>query len=141
MNTEVAIYDARATQPEQVLADIHGGEGTANTERGLDAVLILLESQKAFDYGFQLPRNHGLGVVVSFPAQGINFSARDMVFRQIQLVGIISGRQSNMWEMLRFAAKHGVRAVAKTYPLANLNDLVEKYHKCLGGKLVVEMAL
>ena len=141
LNTGAAIYDARATQPEEVLAHIHGGEGKANAERGLDAVLILPESQKAFDYGLQLPRNHGLGVVVSFPAQGFNFSARDMVFRQIQLVGILPGRQSNMREMLRFAAEHGVRAVTKTYPLAKLNDLVEEYHKGLGGKLVVDMTL
>lgn len=141
LDTGAEIYDARATQPNEVLAHIHGGEGKANAERGLDAVLILPESQKAFDYGFQLLKNHGLGVVVSFPAQGFNFPARDMVFRQIQLVGILPGRQSNMREMLRFAAEHGVRAVTKTYPLAKLNDLVEQYHKRLGGKLVVNMSL
>ena len=141
LNTGAAIFDARVTQPDEVLAHIHGGEGRANAERGLEAVLILPESQKAFDYGFQLLKNHGLGVVVSFPAQGLSFSARNMVFRQLQLVGILPGRQSSMREMLKFTAEHDVRSVTKTYPLAKLNDLVEEYHKCLGGKLVVDMSL
>ena len=141
MDIGAAIFDARVTQPEDVLAQLFDDEGKASAERGVDAVLILPESQKAFDHVISLLRNHGLGVVVSFPSQEFTFSARDMVFRQIELVGMLPGRQSVMRAMLRFAAEFNVRAVSRIFSLEGLNELVVEYHGGGGGKLVVDMAL
>ena len=42
-------------------------------------------------------------------------------------------------EMLGFAAEHGVKAIVHQYPLADLNGLVEQYHRGGGGKLVIDM--
>jgi hypothetical protein len=44
-------------------------------------------------------------------------------------------------QMLAFAAAKNVRAVKRTYPLRELNGLVEEYKKGKGGKLVVDMIL
>jgi D-arabinose 1-dehydrogenase-like Zn-dependent alcohol dehydrogenase len=141
LNTGAAIFDARETDPEDVLTQIDGGEVKAQLERGLDAVFILPESQQAFDYGFKLLRNDGICMVISFPLQGFHFSARDVVFRGIKIMGVLPGGQATMRDMLRFAADHGIRAVLKTYPLAELNELVREYNKGGGGKLVVDMSL
>ena len=56
-------------------------------------------------------------------------------------MGLTPGGQSMMRDMLTFAAEHGVRAVRKTFPLTDLNELVHEYNKGKGGKLVVDMHL
>jgi D-arabinose 1-dehydrogenase-like Zn-dependent alcohol dehydrogenase len=141
LDTGASIFDARVTDPEDVLTQIDGGEVKEQSERGLEAVFILPESQRAFDYGFRLLRNNGVCMVVSFPTQGFHFSARDVVFRGIKIMGLIPGGQSMMRDMLTFAAEHGVRAVRKTFTLVDLNELVQEYNKGEGGKLVVDMHL
>lgn len=107
----------------------------------LDAVIILPESQKAFDYGVGLLKNHGTCIVVSFPREGFHLSSRDLVFRDIKVRGSLVGSNKTLREMLEFAAYHGVQATIKTFPLEGLNELVEEYDKAEGGKLVVDMTL
>jgi len=80
-------------------------------------------------------------VVVSFPENGFNVSARDLVFRDISVVGTLLGNNSDLQEMVSFASKHNVKAVSKTFALKQLNDLVDEYNKGGGGKLVVDMAI
>lgn len=108
---------------------------------GLDAVIILPESQKAFDYGVSLLKNHGKCVVVSFPKSPIQFNSQDLVFRQISVVGSLVGSNVMLHEMMRFAANNSIRAITRRYSLRSLNKLVEDYHKGTGGKLVVDSSL
>ncbi|KAK0629392.1 chaperonin 10-like protein [Bombardia bombarda] len=140
--TETRIVDARVEEAADLVAQL--GEEDQKTHRGdmgVDAVIILPESQRAFDYGVALLRNHGKCVVVSFPEKGFHVSARDVVFRDISVAGSLVGSNKVLGEMLAFAAEHGVRARIKTFSLARLNHLVEEYHKGEGGKLVVDMEL
>lgn len=58
---------------------------------GLDAVIVLPESQKAYQYGVDMPKDHGICVVVSFPNQGFVVSTQDLVFRDITVIGSLSG--------------------------------------------------
>jgi D-arabinose 1-dehydrogenase-like Zn-dependent alcohol dehydrogenase len=108
-------------------------------ERGCDASIVLPEAQAAFNFGMGILRNHGTCVVVSFPKEGWSFQPRDVVFRHINIVGVLVGRNKQLREMLNFAAETGVRAKIRTYALKDLNTLVEDYHKGAGGKLVVDM--
>lgn len=126
---QVRIVDARKKTVEQLVED----EGT------VDAVIILPESQEAFDYGMGMVRDHGKCVVVSFPEAGFHVSARDFVFRDITIVGSLVGSIKTLRETLEFAAEHRVRAKIKTFPLTQLNELVEAYHRGDGGKLVVDV--
>lgn len=137
---EVAIVDARATEAADVVVDLGRVDGKQDRgDMGLDAVLILPESQEAFDYGVALLRNHGKCVVVSFPKEGFRVAATDVVFRDISIVGSLVGSNKMLRETVKFADQHDVRAQIKTYPLSRLNDLVDEYHKGEGGKLVVDM--
>jgi D-arabinose 1-dehydrogenase-like Zn-dependent alcohol dehydrogenase len=142
LQTGAEVFDARVTEAQEVLKQIgEAGVGKAKGEGGLDAVLMLPENQKGFDFGMKLLRNHGICVVLSFPKDGFHVSAEDLVFRDIQVVGSLIGRNKVLKEMLAFAAEHNVRATTKTFPLAKLNDLVDEYKLMSGGKLVVDMAL
>ncbi|KAK3688061.1 chaperonin 10-like protein [Podospora appendiculata] len=142
MRDQVRIVDARTETADAVVASI-GAEGGKELrgEMGVDAVVILPESQAAFDYGVALLKNHGKCVVVSFPEKGFHVSARDLVFRDVSIVGSLVGSNRLLREMLDFAATHGVKARIKAFPLERLNELVAEYHKGEGGKLVVDMAL
>lgn len=140
LKTKANIVDARSTAAEDVVQTIGKEDGKEDhADMGLDAVIILPESQVSFDYGVKLLRNHGVCVVVSFPENGFHVSARDLVFRDIQVVGSLLGSNTTLREMVNFAAKHGVKAVKKTFSLEKLNDLVDEYNKGGGGKLVVDM--
>lgn len=110
-------------------------------ELGLDAAIILPESQAAFDTGMKLLKNHSTMVIVSFPKNGFHFSAHDLVFRDITLVGSLVGRNYQLSEMLSFCQRFKISADVKTFPLSHINRLVEEYHKGVSGKLVVDMEL
>jgi D-arabinose 1-dehydrogenase-like Zn-dependent alcohol dehydrogenase len=142
LNTGARIIDARSDKAADIVQQFGAEDGNQDTgEMGVDAVIILPESQAAFDYGMTLLKTHGKCVVVSFPEKGFHISARDVVFRDISIIGSLVGSNKMLREMLDFSAEYGVRAVAKSYSLSKLNDLVEEYHKGGGGKLVIDMAL
>jgi D-arabinose 1-dehydrogenase-like Zn-dependent alcohol dehydrogenase len=87
-----------------------------------------------------LLKTHGTCVVVSFPEKGFHVSARDIVFRDIKIIGSLVGSNRMLREMLDFSAEHNIRALSKSFPLPKLNELVEEYHKGGGGKLVVDLS-
>lgn len=107
---------------------------------GLDAVVILPESQTALDYGIALLKNHGTCVVVSFPTEPFQISAQDLVFRDIGVTGSLVGSNKTLRDMLQFSAKNNVRAITYRFPFAKLNDLMETYKAGGGGKLIVDMS-
>ncbi|RYP65712.1 hypothetical protein DL771_008157 [Monosporascus sp. 5C6A] len=136
------LIDARNVDAGEVVARLGREDGKQDRgDMGLDAVIILPESQEAFDYGVSLLRNHGKCVVVSFPERGFHISARDVVFRDISITGSLVGSNKLLRETLQFAAQTSVRAVVRIFPLSRLNDLVAEYHKGGGGKLAIDMAL
>lgn len=140
IKTKATIIDARSTTADDVVQAMGQADGKQDrADMGLDAVIILPESQISFDYGVKLLRNHGTCVVVSFPLAGFHVSARDLVFRDIRVIGSLLGSNASLREMVQFAGKHGVKAIKKTFKLEDLNDLVDEYNKGEGGKLVVDM--
>ncbi|KAF4553929.1 Alcohol dehydrogenase GroES-like domain-containing protein 2 [Elsinoe fawcettii] len=142
LNTGARLIDARSQKWEDIVAELGKEDGkTLRGESGVDAVLILPESQRAFDYGIKLVKNHGICVVVSFPPSGFQFSCQDIVFRDIKIIGSLVGTAKTLRETVEFAAKHNIESILQTYPLEKLNELVEKYHEGGGGKLVVDLTL
>lgn len=139
LNTGAVLVDSNTTSPDQ-LVEIASREDSEGKSQGLHAIIILPESQNAFDYGMKILRTHGKCMLLSFPESGFHLSAKDVVFRDIQIIGSVNGSNKMLREMMEFASKHGIRAQTKTFPLAHLNQLVEEYLKGEGGKLVVDMA-
>ncbi|KAH7130227.1 alcohol dehydrogenase-like protein [Dendryphion nanum] len=142
LNTGARIVDARSEKAADIVQQLGAEDEKKDIgEMGLDAVIILPESQQGFDYGMTLLKTHGKCVVVSFPENGFHISARDIVFRDISIIGSLVGSNKMLREMLNFSAEHNIRAHIKTFPLSKLNDLVEEYHKGAGGKLVIDTSL
>ncbi|PVI04951.1 alcohol dehydrogenase-like protein [Periconia macrospinosa] len=142
LNTGARIVDARFEKAVDIVQQLGAEDGKKDRgEMGLDAVIILPETQAAFDYGMALLKSHGKCVVVSFPEDGFHISARDVVFRDISIIGSLVGSNRVLREMLNFSAEHNVRAITKSISLPRLNGLVEEYHKGEGGKLVIDMAM
>ncbi|KAF2732851.1 alcohol dehydrogenase-like protein [Polyplosphaeria fusca] len=142
LDTGARIVDAREQKAADLVQQLGAEDGKNDLgEMGLDAVIVLPESQQAFDYAMTLLKSHGTCVVVSFPENGFHISARDVVFRDISIIGSLVGSNRMLREMLNFSAEHGIRAITNSFPLSRLNDLVEEYHKGGGGKLVIDMGL
>ncbi|KAL6246521.1 hypothetical protein RBB50_006758 [Rhinocladiella similis] len=138
----VTIVDARSQQPEEVRREACGESPVGiKGEVGLDGIIVLPENQAAFDFGMALLKDHATCVVVSFPEGGFRVSGRDLIFRDIKVIGCLVGTITQLRKLLDFAVTHNVRAITKTYPLSSLNTLVEDYHAGLGGKLVVDLTL
>ena len=55
-------------------------------------MLILPESQKAFDYAAPLARKGGEVCIVSFPAGGFRISSHEVVFRDVRIRGGIPSK-------------------------------------------------
>lgn len=139
LETDAVIVDSRTQSVEDATVQFLEAAGITNTTGALDAVIILPESQKAFDYGVQLLKTHGKCVVVSFPKSGFTFSGRDVVFRDISIIGSLVGSNRTLNEMVQFAAHHDVKASTKAYEFEELNKLVEDYHRGVSSKLVLRV--
>lgn len=137
----VFISDARKEDSEVLKAMLRPASDALPTELGLDAVIFLPESQKAFDTGMKLLKNHGTMVVVSFPSEKLQISAHDLVFRDIAVVGSLVGRNHQLREMLYFVDQNGIRVHVKTFAFDRLNELKGPEHHAGGGKLVIDMTL
>lgn len=141
LKTSAKIVDARVESADEVAKQFQDSHAKHRSQMGLDAVIILPESQQAFDYGIRLLKNHSKCVVVSFPKDGFKFSCSDVVFRDISVVGSLVGSNKRLQEMLQFADHHGIKAVVREYSLDQLNELVDEYHRGGPGKLVLNMSL
>ena len=75
------VVDARKQSTQEVFEKCNNG-------LGVDAVLILPESQRAFDYAAPLARKAGTVCVVSFPVEGFKISSQEVVFRDVRIRGI-----------------------------------------------------
>lgn len=142
LGTGASIVDATAESAGDVRRRMGEEDGRGHlSEMGVDAVLILPESQTAFDYGVELVRNGGTVVVVSFPKDGFHVAASDLVFRRIRVVGSLIGSNRAMRDMFEFCRREGVKARVRTYPFDRLNELVDDYHAGVPGKLVLDMGI
>ncbi|CAG9955463.1 unnamed protein product [Clonostachys rosea f. rosea IK726] len=113
---KIHVADARRDEVKIMRAIGQDTTGVPENEIGYDAVILLPESQRAFDMGMQLLRNHGTMLVVSFPKEKLQLR-----------------------EMLDFVVKRGVSVQVKTFPFEHIHQLVDLAHQGYGGKLVVDM--
>lgn len=142
LDTGARIVDARSEKAADIVQQLGAEDGKRDLGKmGVDAVIILPESQAEFNYGMTLLKSHSKCVIVSFPEAGFHISSRDIVFRDISIIGSLVGSNRTLREMLTFSVDRGVRAVTRSFALSRLNKLVEDYNKGGGGKLVVDMSL
>ena len=121
------------------LADGQGGWCCGARADGVDTAEILVESRAGFEFGFNLLRYHGTCVAVSYAEAGFRVPSRDLMNRDIRIVGTILGSDKMLREIMEVVAEHEVKPLTTILPSERLNELVEGYRKCKGGKFVVDM--
>jgi D-arabinose 1-dehydrogenase-like Zn-dependent alcohol dehydrogenase len=135
----VGIVDARAQEAGDLKSEMGKTDGRKFYEQmGVDAAIVLADSQSSFDYASELIRNGGKLMVLSFPPDGFRLNAFDLVIRRVSIEGSLIGSNRAMMDMFKFCLEHDVRARVKTYPFDKLNELVDDYHRGVTGKLVLE---
>lgn len=140
LGTNAKIIDGRTANSDDLALRLGEEDGLVDREEmGVDAAIILVENQAGFDLGFNLIKNHGTCVVVSYGEKGFQVSSRDLVYRDIRVVGTILGSNKMLQEMMALVAEHNIKPVTTVLPFEQLNELVEWYHQGKGGKYVVEM--
>ncbi|RYC83339.1 hypothetical protein BFJ63_vAg13742 [Fusarium oxysporum f. sp. narcissi] len=137
----VHVADARKNDASIIRALAKSTDGCPSSEVGVEAVILLPESQKAFDLGLKLLRNHGTMVIVSFPIEKFVVSAREFVHRDITIRGTLVARNYQLREMLEFVVKHNVYVEVTSYCFNQLNDLANPALHGAGGKRVIDMTL
>lgn len=140
LKTKAKVVHARKANAEDLVQEMGKEDGSKDRgEMGVDAAIILVESQRGFDFGFNLIKDHGTCVVVSYGEAGFRVSSRDLVYRDVRVVGTILGSNKLLKEMMKVAAEHKVRPVRTVYGFEKLNELVADYHKGNGGKFVLKV--
>lgn len=140
LGTSAIILDGRTIETEGLVRHLGKVDGHAEREEmGVEAAIILVEAQAGFDLGCNLLKNHGTCVVVSYAEKGFRLSSRDLVYRDIRIVGTILGSNKMLQEMMTLVAEHNIKPVTTVLAFEELNKLVEQYHGGKGGKYVIEM--
>jgi len=126
---------------EDAISQIHTfTAGPPTSYPGLDAVIIATDGPGTFAYGAKITRKHGTLVVVGQPNDGVKFDFRDLVFRDVHVVGSVLSTPEQAREMMDLVHKEGIEIVTKVYPLDKVNELVEDYHKPdMKGRFVVTL--
>jgi alcohol dehydrogenase, propanol-preferring len=77
-------------------------------------------------------------VVVGGAEEPIAVTALDLIFRDVQILGSVTGTSGQNEDNLRFAAEHGIRAMIETVPLA---EAPSAFDRMLGGAARFRMVL
>jgi D-arabinose 1-dehydrogenase-like Zn-dependent alcohol dehydrogenase len=95
------ILDARSEKAAEILPQLGAEDGIHYLgDKGVDAVIILPESQAAFDYGMALLKSHSKCVVMPFSEPGSHILSRNIVFRGVSIIGSLVGSNRTFREML-----------------------------------------
>lgn len=140
LGENVCIADARHDQAKVLREMYHDPESPKRpSEMGVEAVVLLPDSQRAFDMGMELLKTHGSMIIVSFPKEKLHVSAADLIFRDISVAGSLVGRNCQLRDMVKFVVDKAVQVKVQTFPFEQLNSLVETSKKGVSGKLVIDM--
>lgn len=142
-SSKTMVVDARESDASSVIQNVSVRQNTtsdSDDQKGVDAVLLLTDSQASFDYGMKLIKRHGTMMIVSIPPKGFHLNPADLCRRDIKVLGVQVGSVKMLREMMQFVDDHGIRSVSRVYPFEQLNKLVEDSHNSQGGKYVLDVS-
>lgn len=135
------VVDARTTTAAQAKKLLVPAPTSRPSGAGADAVIVLTESQSAFEYGIETLKNGGLCMLVSFPENGYHLDPLIPISRGIKIVGSVVGSAKSLQQMMVFAKTHDIRSRSQVYSFTDLNQLVQDSHHSVGGKYVLDFSL
>ncbi|KAJ4251410.1 hypothetical protein NW762_011392 [Fusarium torreyae] len=105
---------------------------------GLDATILATDAPQAFDLAAELTRKHGTMVLLGQPEEGITLSYRNVIFRDLKLVGSLVADRDDTEELLDLVVKHDIKVKIKEWKPEDAEQMRQEYLSGKhGGKNVV----
>lgn len=98
---------------------------------GLDATVLATDAPAAFTFAAAVTRKHGTLVLLGQPDAGITMTYKDVIFRDLTLVGSLVASREDTEELLGLVAEHGVEVKMKEWRIEQAEEMRQEY---LGGK-------
>ncbi|KAI8248045.1 alcohol dehydrogenase [Colletotrichum sp. SAR 10_77] len=98
---------------------------------GLDATVLATDAPAAFKFAAAVTRKHGTLVLLGQPDAGITMTYKDVIFRDLKLVGSLVASREDTEELLGLVAEHGVEVKMKEWRIEEAEKMRQEY---LGGK-------
>lgn len=127
------VLDARNDQKEVVKAVLDATEG-----KGVAASIVLSEAMSATGLACAITMKHGRIVQIAQP-QEVVIPFRELIFRDIKIVGSLTGSREQTKDMLEFAAKNNIHVETNVYfGLDKIPQMIKESHSGrMKGKSVV----
>jgi uncharacterized zinc-type alcohol dehydrogenase-like protein len=94
-----------------------------------DLLLSTVDANQDWQAYVNALRPKGTFCMVSAPSSPLQIQALSLVGTQRSIAGSSTGSPRDLNEMLDVAARHGVKAVIESFPMAKANDAVAKVKK------------
>lgn len=98
-------------------------------EEGVHGVIVVADTNAAYDFGLRLVRKHGIIVAIGLPQEAIMVHYGDLIFRNLTLKSAQLGSPEVTREMVDIVAKHGIEVKTREYALEDVETLLIDYHK------------
>jgi uncharacterized zinc-type alcohol dehydrogenase-like protein len=95
----------------------------------LDFILSTINADQDWGVYLQALRPTGTLCFVGVPPSAVAFQAFSLVSGQRSISGSTIGSPHQIREMIDVAARHGVKAITETFPMAKANEAIEKVKK------------
>ncbi|KIJ23323.1 hypothetical protein M422DRAFT_786205 [Sphaerobolus stellatus SS14] len=105
------------------------------------ATLIATDSLAAHEYGLQITKKHGTLIVIGQAYEPIPIHNSHLIIRNINVKGSLLCDAETLKEMMSLIADKGIEVKTRSYPLEDIETLMEDYHKeNHAGKLVLRVS-
>ncbi|KIJ23322.1 hypothetical protein M422DRAFT_39670 [Sphaerobolus stellatus SS14] len=107
----------------------------------VDATLMATDSLAAHEYGLQLTKKHGTFVIIGQPTDPIPIHYSHLIFRNLTIKGSLLTDPETLKEMVTLVAEKGIEVKTRSYPIQDVETLLQDYHKeNHAGKLVLRVS-
>ncbi|THY44785.1 alcohol dehydrogenase GroES-like domain-containing protein [Aureobasidium pullulans] len=106
---------------------------------GLAGIVVCTDNIQAIEWSLKTLRPHGICVPLGVPGEGFHFGSFDLIGKEIIVKGSGVANRSEVEEMMKVVASHGVKSYVRTVPFEKTPDLPEMYmDNHLKGRLVMK---
>lgn len=85
-------------------------------------MIVTAESKAALRYAFDITKRHGTYVLVSQPSE-LSIPCRELIFKNVAVVGALQGNGADLQETIDFVDKHGILVHTKMWRLEDVNGM------------------
>ncbi|KAF2873554.1 alcohol dehydrogenase GroES-like domain-containing protein [Massariosphaeria phaeospora] len=110
-------------------------------EGGLPGVVVCTDNVPVAGWSLKLLKTHGVCVPLGVPADGLKFSAFDLHFGELTIVGSLVASPAEAQRMLNAVAQYGIQSHVTVVPFEQGPDLLNMYmDPHLKGRLVLKVS-